>query len=122
MKRSLLAMLTLLAVSSVNADALSDAAGQLCAKIKQCAKADMEANAMSPSANSDVEAMLASMCGNIEQDMQIARSHKELYAPATACLTSMGNSGCDVVQGEEVTSECQNFERSLRQFSDIARD
>lgn len=122
MKRYIFAMLTLLAVGSVNADELSDAAGQLCAKIKQCAKADMEANAMSPSANSDVDAMLAGMCGNIEQDMQIARSHKELYAPATACLKSMGKSGCEVVQGEEVTNECQHFERSLRQFSDIGRE
>lgn len=122
MKHTLFAILALILTCHTQADELSDAAGALCARIKQCTQADMEANAMSPSAQSDVDAMLAGMCSNIEQDMQIARSHKELYAPATACLKSMGKSGCEVIQGEEVTSECQNFERSLRQFSDIARD
>lgn len=122
MKRYLLAMLTLLAVSSVNADELSDAANQLCHKIKQCARADMEANAMSPSAQTDIDAMLESMCGNIQQELILARSHTELYAPATACIKSLGKSSCEVVQGEDVTNECQTFERNLRQYSDIARD
>lgn len=122
MKRYLFAMLTLLAVGSVNADELSDAAGLLCAKIKQCARADMEANAMSPSAQSDVDAMLESMCGNIQQELILARSHTELYAPATACIKSLGKSSCEVVQGEDVTNECQQFERQLRQFSDIGRE
>lgn len=123
MQRYLLAVLTAATLlSSVHADELSDAAVTLCSKIKQCARADMEANAMSPSAQSDVDAMLESMCGNIQQELILARSHTELYAPATACIKSLGKSSCEVVQGEDVTNECQQFERQLRQFSDIGRE
>ena len=90
--------------------ALNDAAMKLCDKSKMCIGKEMSANDEFPP---EMKAMMSNMideiCGQYMSIADLGDEH-ELIEPATECLTSMANQGCDaLLNSDEETTACKRY-------------
>ena len=90
--------------------ALNNAATKLCDKSKMCVGREMSANDEFPP---EMKAMMLNMveeiCGQYMSIADLGDEH-ELIEPATECLNSMANQGCDaLLNSDEETTACKRY-------------
>tara|TARA_R110002124_G_scaffold266702_1_gene433666 strand:+ start:283 stop:660 length:378 start_codon:yes stop_codon:yes gene_type:complete len=107
----------LLAMPSLHADELADAAQALCEKVKSCAMAQMEGQELTPETRQMMQPMLDSMCTQVRSRVGEVPSSHALYQPAVACMQSMNSMTCENMQdaGEMVTPECDEYEQLVNE-------
>ena len=98
--------------TAVCADEYSDAALGLCEKIKSCAVAQMDQQALTPEIRQMMQPMLDGMCDRmLKQIPEVAKEHA-LYKPSLACMKSLEASDCDSMQQtQDETPACREFEK-----------
>ena len=102
----------------VPANEMSEARDALCEKIKGCALEQMgQADNMTDQMKTMIMQSLESMCDGLEEGYKAAEGHP-LYQPATACMRSMSEQSCEVLQqGDDMqTPECASFREESKKY------
>ncbi|MGB0920604.1 MAG: hypothetical protein ACPG06_02485 [Alphaproteobacteria bacterium] len=96
---------------AAQADDYLEATNALCEKIKSCAMAEMDVEAMPADQRAMMENMMAGMCANIQQNYTAAPG-SPYYDDAAACMRSMAALSCTEFQEmdeENATAACKSF-------------
>ncbi|MCZ4240099.1 hypothetical protein ACE414_05370 [Alteromonas macleodii] len=93
-----------------DSEALNNAATKLCDKSKMCIGQEMSANdEFSPKMKAMLSNMVEEICGQYMSIADLGDEH-ELIEPATECLNSMANQGCDaLLNSDEETTACKRY-------------
>lgn len=118
LKRSLgVGLLCVLTVSGARAEDLAAAAQTLCEKVKSCALAQLEGEALTPQAREMMQPALDSMCTQVQGGVEQVPTGHALYQPAVACMQSMNTLSCEMMQDPNTvqTPACKEYEKLARE-------
>lgn len=112
-------ILSLVATLPAHSDDLATAAMQLCEKVKSCALAQVAEEDLTPEIRQMMQPMLDNMCADMRSSMGEVPAGHPLYQPALACMRSMENLTCEMMQDSErmETAECKAYEKLAREAS-----
>ena len=98
---------------SVVADEMSEAAQDLCEKVKSCSLAQVAEEDITPEVRQMMQPMWDSMCANMKNKMGEAPSGHPMYSSALACMHSMQKLTCEEIVGSRQTRtpECEAHEQ-----------
>jgi len=107
---------SLSAIASLRADEISDAALDLCEKVKACAMQEIKQEDLTPQMREMMQPMLDNMCANMQARVKSVPSGDQLYEPAVSCMRSMEALSCEAMQTDQAnTPECQAYEKLARE-------
>ncbi|QFU76798.1 hypothetical protein EY643_14695 [Halioglobus maricola] len=122
MKYSMIATVVFALSSTLaQADELTDAANQVCEKVKQCTLSQIDQSQMTPEIRAMMEPMINGMCDAMRAGVKEVPNNHELYQPAVACMRSMAELSCEDYQNEESfqTPACTDYaERAEKAMAD----
>lgn len=108
-----LATTALLSISySVSADEKID---QLCAKMKQCALAQVDSQGLPPQVRETMVNLFDSQCVAMTKQYSVSINEAGLKDESYACIDSITEQSCDQIvgsQGQVKTPECEEFEKA----------
>lgn len=96
-----------------HADELTDAAMNLCEKVKVCALAQVAEEDLTPEVRQMMQPMLDNMCTEMQSSLEEVPAGHPHYEPAVACLRSMEELSCEMMQDEQriKTPECGAYDK-----------
>jgi hypothetical protein len=106
-------ILGLVVTLPAHSDDLTTAAMELCEKVKSCAMTQVAEEDLTPEVRQMMEPMLDNMCADMRNTMGEVPAGHPLYQPALACMRSMEDLSCEMMQDPQgmETPECKAYEK-----------
>jgi hypothetical protein len=106
-------ILGLVVTLPAHSDDMTTAAMKLCEKVKSCAMTQVPEEDLTPELRQMMEPMLDNMCADMRNTMGEVPVGHPLHQPALACLRSMEDLSCEMMQDPQrmETPQCTAYEK-----------